>query len=110
MVFRALSLDGALRVYTAMFTGPFSLQSGSTDGLLPNHYFQGWQPFALLVLCAVLAWAFPNSREILQGRRDGSRPWLFWRPSRLWASGLALLAFAALILVSRQSTFLYFQF
>lgn len=110
VVFRALSLDGALRVYTAMFTGPFSLQPGPTGGLLPNHYFQGWQPFALLILCAVLVWAFPNSREILQGRRDGSRPWLAWRPSRLWASGLALLAFAALILVSRQSTFLYFQF
>ena len=110
VVFRALSLDGALRVYTAMLTGPFSLQPGPTGGLLPNHYFQGWQPFALLILCAVLVWAFPNSREILQGRRDGSRPWLAWRPSRLWASGLALLAFAALILVSRQSTFLYFQF
>ena len=62
VVFRALSLDGALRVYTAMLTGPFSLQPGPTGGLLPNHYFQGWQPFALLILCAVLVWAFPNSR------------------------------------------------
>lgn len=121
VVFRALSLDGALRVYTAMFTGPFNAPDGATAqglsgasallaGWLPNHYFQGWQPFALLTLCAVLVWAFPNSREILQGRRDGSRPRLSWRPSGLWASGLALLAFAALILVSRQSTFLYFQF
>lgn len=125
VAFRAVSLDGALRVYTAMFTGPFNLSPGGPDntaaqGLngaaallahwLPNHYFQGWQPLALLTLCAVLVWAFPNSRELLQGRRDGSRPWLSWRPSGLWASGLALLAFAALILVSRQSAFLYFQF
>ncbi|MGE9984056.1 MBOAT family O-acyltransferase [Desulfovibrio sp. SGI.169] len=125
VVFRAMSLDGALRVYTAMFTGPLGLSPGGPDGVatqglsgasallaqwLPNHYFQGWQPFALLALCAVLVWAFPNSREILQGRRDGSRPRLFWRPSGLWATGLALLTFAALILASRQSTFLYFQF
>ena len=121
VVFRALSVEGAVRDYPAMFWGRLNAPQGATAqglsgasallaGWLPNHYFQGWQPFALLTLCAVLVWAFPNSREILQGRRDGSRPRLSWRPSGLWASGLALLAFAALILVSRQSTFLYFQF
>lgn len=120
VVFRALSLDGALRVYTAMFTGPFGAAEISTQGLggisaflaalLPNNYFPGWQPFALLALCAVLVWAFPNSREMLRGRADGSLPWLAWRATGLWATGLAVLAFVSLILVSRQSTFLYFQF
>lgn len=120
VVFRALSLDGALRMYTAMFTGPFLAAEQATDGLdgtsaflttlLPNNYFPGWQPLALLALCAVLVWAFPNSREILRGRTDGSRPRLVWRTSGLWATGLAVLTFVSLILVSRQSTFLYFQF
>ena len=34
MCIRDRSLDGALRVYTAMFTGPFSLQPGPTGCLL----------------------------------------------------------------------------
>lgn len=135
VVFRAFSLDGALRVYTAMFTGPFALADAGTDGpvgmaealgpmsvdalgalaalsarWLPNNYFQGWQPFALLAVCALLVWAFPNSRELLRGRRDGSCAWLCWRPSAAWAAALAALAFISLILVSRQATFLYFQF
>ncbi|WP_165065896.1 MBOAT family protein [Desulfovibrio sp. ZJ200] len=120
VVFRALSPDGALRVYAAMFTGPFNAAEASTQGLsgmaaflaalLPNKYFPGWQPFALLAICAVLVWAFPNSREILRGRPDGSLPWLAWRATGLWATGLAALAFLSLILLSRQSSFLYFQF
>lgn len=124
VVFRAASLDGAARVLTAMFSGPFTPEAaGLTDaaaGLagpaavlaswLPNGYLQGWMPWALLLASFVLVWALPNSREILHGYRDGTRPRLAWRPSALWASGLAALAFVALILVSRKATFLYFQF
>ena len=124
VIFRAVSLEGAGRDYTAMFRGPFTRAAAGLDpdltgltGLaavtarwLPNNYFQGWLPLVMLLLCFVLVWAFPNSGEMLHGRRDGSLPRPAWRPSAGWAAGLAVLAFAALILVSRKATFLYFQF
>ncbi|MBO5490970.1 MAG: MBOAT family protein [Desulfovibrio sp.] len=124
VVFRAVSIEGAGRMYRAMFLGPFTPEAAGIaappDGLtglaalaarwLPNGYVQGWMPFALLLASFVVVWALPNSRELFDGRRDGTRPRLSWRPSAAWAAGLAGLAFAALILVSRKATFLYFQF
>lgn len=119
VVFRALSLDGAKRIYTAMFTGPFTSSAEATglEGsaatlatLLPNNYFAGWQPFAFMLLCGLLVWAFPNSREIFHGRRDGTAFWISWRNTVAWAVSLACLTFVTLILVSRKTTFLYFQF
>ena len=124
VVFRTVSLDGAVTMYGAMFAGPFTAQAtgfaADHAGLsamgalaatwLPNNYFQGWMPFALLGISLVLVWAFPNSHEMLHGRRDGTRPLLGWRPSAVWATGMACLAFVTLILVSRKATFLYFQF
>ncbi|MDR1777798.1 MAG: MBOAT family protein [Desulfovibrio sp.] len=112
VVFRSLTVHGAMSMYAAMLHGPFAVSGaeGCLAALLPNNYFLGWQPFALLALSFVLVWAFPNSRELLRGRADGSSPWLRWSPSALWAGGLAALVFVCLILASRKSTFLYFQF
>lgn len=124
VVFRALTIEGAGRMFKAMFAGPFTREaaglSATTDGLtgfaalvarwLPNNYIQGWVPFALLLVSFLVVWALPNSHEILHGRRDGSRPRLSWRPTAAWATGLAVMAFLTLILVSRKATFLYFQF
>jgi alginate O-acetyltransferase complex protein AlgI len=107
VVFRAVTVSGAMTIYTAMLANPFAAAQGY---LLPNNYFQGWQPFGLLIVSAVLVWAFPNSREMLRGREDGTFPRLRWSASGLWAGGLAVLTFIALILASRKSTFLYFQF
>lgn len=115
VVFRATSLDGALAIYRAMFCGPFSSEpvNGAAEGLarilaiwLPNHYFTNWQPFALLCLCAGICWFMPNSQQMLSGE---SRL-MAWKPSSAWATSLALLVFASLLLLSRQSVFLYFQF
>ena len=122
VVFRAATPEGALRIWQAMLTSlgklPNTLaglasQSGPggwQEALSPHHYLQGWQPLALLAVSAVIVWGFPSSHEIFQGRRDGSRAWLHWQPTVRWATGLAVLAFASLLLVSRQSSFLYFQF
>ena len=57
-----------------------------------------------------VVWALPNTHEVLHGRRDGTFPRLGWRPTAAWATGLAVMAFLTLILVSRKATFLYFQF
>ncbi|MBO4301493.1 MAG: MBOAT family protein [Desulfovibrio sp.] len=124
VVFRAVSIEGAGRMYRAMFAGPFTPEAAGilapTDGLnalaamgarwLPNGYLQGWLPFALLLASFVVVWFLPNSHEIFNGRRDGTRLCFLWRPSAAWATSLAILAFVSLILVSRKATFLYFQF
>ncbi|MDO5483715.1 MAG: MBOAT family O-acyltransferase, partial [Desulfovibrionaceae bacterium] len=113
VVFRAATLDGALRIHAAMLDGLAALPEALVAGagaLSPNRYLQGWQPLALLAVCAVLVWCFPSSHEIFQGRPDGTKPRFSWRPTAFWGTALAVLAFASLILVSRQSAFLYFQF
>ncbi len=116
VVFRAPSLDCALEMYAAMFTSFAShaaedINAGVAGGwqaFLPNGLFTGWQPLALLALCAIICWFMPNSREILQG--GAKRAIIRWRPTRQWAVCLALLAFVCLAMLGRQSTFLYFQF
>lgn len=110
VIFRAPSLDCALAMYKAMFTGQFSRADTSAGSFLlnylPNNYVNGWQPLALVGVCAAICWFFPASQEIMRGGQG----FLHWRPTRGWAMAMALLAFASLALLTRQSTFLYFQF
>lgn len=100
VVFRAESLDGAIAVYAAMF-----INSGHANAII-----SGWRPLTMLGLCFAICWLMPNSHEIINGQPDGSQVWLGWRPTRVWAISLALLTFASIAALSRQSTFLYFQF
>ena len=111
-------------MYETMFVGPFTAEAlgrGATaqslSGVaawwaqcLPNTYVQGWPALAVLVVAAVIVWALPNSREILDGRDDGGFSFPRWRLSTAWAGVMAILAFASLLLTSRQTGFLYFQF
>ena len=130
VVFRAANMDAALSIYTAMLglgpdvwpplpapdagaglTGFLSrLDPAAPDSLmaalLPNGFFSGWLSFALLFVSAVIVWCFPNSQELLAGDRKG----FCWQPSKGWATALAVLTFAALVLASRESVFLYFKF
>lgn len=126
VVFRAFSLEGALNIYNAMFAGPFftdglsgnaavlNASFGMDDiasvikGAAPNNYLNGWQPYTYILVCAVICWFFPNSRQIIHGSSQQAN--LRWAPTKGWSVSLAFLAFIALILLSRQSTFLYFQF
>ena len=78
--------------------------------LLPNRFFSGWLPYALLLVCGGIVWGLPNSQDVVLGRSDGAPRRLRWRPSTAWAAGVAVLAFAALVLASRETVFLYFQF
>ncbi|MBD5641219.1 MAG: MBOAT family protein [Desulfovibrio sp.] len=109
VVFRAFSLDGALAIYRAMLGGwqPGHIRPDADFfGIwFPNHYFANWLPFALLATCAAVCWLLPTSRQFLAGAA-----WLKWRPTASWAAGMAGLAFASLVMLTRQSAFLYFQF
>lgn len=114
VLFRATSLEAALTMYTAMFSGPLTNLASDAGGgamalaniFLPNRYIQGWQPLALLGLCACICWFLPTSQAFLTGQCR----WLTWKPNARWATAMALLAFVALAMLSRQTTFLYFQF
>lgn len=109
VVFRAETMTGALRIYKGMWQGLMGGLCAPWATLFQNNYVQGLVPLGLLALSFVLVWAFPNTREIVFGRKDG-RPWLRWTPSTAWAAGLAGLTFLSLIMLSRKSVFLYFQF
>ena len=112
VVFRATTLEGAGRMYSAMFTGPLVADGldGGLAGPLPNHWFTDWQGFALLGLSAIIVWCLPSSHEMFHGKVDGSKPWLSFSPNTAWAVGLAIMTFASLFMAARQATFLYFQF
>ena len=109
VVFRADSMAGATRIYKGMVQGLTGGLCAPWEVLFANNYIQGIQPLLLLLFCLILVWCFPNTREIVFGRKDG-KPWLSWSPSAAWAAGLACITFASLIMLSRKSVFLYFQF
>lgn len=109
VVFKAETMTGAVRMYTGMWQGLAGGLCAPWEVLFQNNYVQGVLPLALLGLCFVLVWALPNTREIVFGRKGGN-PWLRWSPSVAWATGLGCLTFVSLIMLSRKSVFLYFQF
>ncbi|MDR1857334.1 MAG: MBOAT family protein [Desulfovibrio sp.] len=123
VVFRATTLEGAMRIYGAMVAGGNTdpeLVRTAAEGLtgwaawvatyLPNGYFQGWTPFVLLGASLLICWFLPNSRQMFNPHPKETPTRFLWKPSTVWATCLALLVFASLILASRKSTFLYFQF
>lgn len=109
VVFRAETMSGAVRIYRSMWDGLLGGLCAPWVALFPNNYVQDVHPLLLLALSGMLVWGFPNTREIVFGRKDG-RPWFHWTPSAAWAGGLAAMAFLSLIMMSRKSVFLYFQF
>ncbi|MBQ7739473.1 MAG: MBOAT family protein [Desulfovibrionaceae bacterium] len=112
VIFRTPTLEGALNMYGAMFSG--SLQSpgalGTLAGYLPNHYFNDVFGLIILGVSAVIIFALPSSHEIFSQREDAPKPWLHFRYTKTWAALAAFLFFAALLFISRKSAFLYFQF
>ena len=111
VLFRADSLEAARAMYAAMAQIFASDFAGGWNSLFANSYVRDLWPFIYLGISAALVWAFPTSRQLVQGLlANGTSPWLVWKPNRRWATALACLAFASLILLSRKSVFLYFQF
>lgn len=111
VVFRAQSLEGALRIYWAMFAAPLAAsgEAGGLVGFFPHHYFQNWVDFALLLLSALIVWGLPCSHEMTSRRLDAPC-WLRFSLTRAWAISLSLLTVVTLLFLTRKSAFLYFQF
>ena len=111
VLFRAESLHAAGSIYTAMACfSPADFAAG-WDELFAGNYVRDAWPFIWLALSAVIVWCFPSTRQLVSGTRNDGKPLLLiWKPDARWAVWLALLAFGSLILLSRKSVFLYFQF
>jgi len=111
VLFRADSMQAAGAMYASMMAICSSDFSGGWSTLFANNYVRDAWPVIYLAISGLLVWCFPTTRQLISGARaDGTRPWLTWRPDKRWAAGLAVLAFGALLLLSRKTVFLYFQF
>lgn len=103
--FRADSLAGALHMLKAMFG------AGGFSGADPVQA----KVFVVLLCCALLVWAFPNSQQILTDYQPaltqaGSQSRIRWRPNRRWGFVLGIALFYTLTEMGQVSEFLYFQF
>ena len=106
VLFRAPTLDAALRFYGALVQGSWAAT--------PD-----WQgAWAWIVLAALLAFAAPNTTQLFRNYAPGLLPADLavvdrgpaWSPSVRHALALALLLLGCSLLLSRESVFLYFQF
>ncbi len=133
VIFRAESLSAARLQLTAML--PLNANT-LPAGLLPEHWqqqlvelgidtvkmpnFFGTEQCLWLVAAALLAFAAPNTTQIMAHFRPGLLPagWqqasastrLLWRPNRLWALAIAIFATWAILSMYQAQEFLYFQF
>jgi hypothetical protein len=110
--FRAASFAAAWRVLAGM--------AGLTGGNLEVFHVPG-EHLPLIFAAVALSWFGPNTQQIMAGLNwvqsapenkpepVAVAPWSF-RPNLQWACWLGLLFVAALMQLSSDSEFLYFQF
>jgi alginate O-acetyltransferase complex protein AlgI len=69
-----------------------------------------------VALCFFIAWAMPNTQEILGQIGSGNVRWpsllprLLWRPTMVWSVALTLLFGISILMLDANAAFLYFQF
>ena len=95
--------------------GDIVVHAGASFGqlrVLDTVRILGW-----LVLLTVVCMALPNTQEImakyqpaLDFRPPTKAPLLAWQPNWVWGAVMGGLLAAAILLISRKSEFLYFQF
>jgi len=79
--------------------------------------FGGGTQINWILICALIAFAAPNTQEILRSFRpalgvdpDGAAHWWRWRPARPWLAFAILAAGLAVLSLTSVSEFIYFQF
>lgn len=116
--FRAVDLNEALRILGAMFG--FGSIEGQSWRTVAQEMIKSGQLIWISVLLTI-AWLAPNTQEIMARARptlehiDAThlRPWLLWRPNRVWLAFVTLLLAVSLFFLpqgEKISEFLYFQF
>ncbi|OQX61328.1 MAG: membrane-bound O-acyltransferase family protein [Desulfococcus sp. 4484_241] len=86
------------------------------------HYFKGSNEVIYILVALLVAWFAPNVQQIMNSykpyinimakRKTLPDPptWLAWRPSIGWAAILVACVLTSILMMSRASEFLYFQF
>lgn len=110
--FNSISLPESLQITNAVFNGDWLLFEGA------NIHGGYWAVF-WVVIASFITWFLPNTQQLItqfsDNLSDKSTSFgntLIWQPNIIWALLLSLLASASLIMViiGRNSEFLYFQF
>ena len=135
VIFRADSLPAAQLQLTAMLPGrdwtmPAGLLPGSWQQQLAElgldsvkmPYFYGSEQCLWLLVAVLLAFAAPNTTQIMAGFKPGilspgwqaqdvtGTGWLRWQPNRAWAVVMAIVCAWAILSMYQAQEFLYFQF
>lgn len=108
VMFRAESLESALRIYRGML-GLHGITAA------PNAWASLGVPCLLAVALLTLVWVAPNTQEIMsgpdeRGRQQPGEAWPRWSPNWAWATATSLLAAAAVLGMTTLDEFIYFQF
>ncbi len=137
--FRAENLHGTMQIWGAMagmngfvlpesYLGYLNKLAGlgnllAAQGWVFNHveHFKGIKEISALACLILIAATFPNTQQILhryrpafetyRGEVERTRyQWMEWQPTGTWASLVAVLLVLAILVLTRVSEFLYFQF
>ena len=125
--FRAASLSAAIEMLKAMFgfngiglapvyeTFFRHLKGGDVAGMkrdLIAAYFNDLMPtnLVLILILAVIAFAFPSTQEYLRYRRQPPAGWIAWRPNGRHALLASVFFMMSVASMNKVSEFLYFQF
>lgn len=111
------------------FTTAYSML-GSMFGahqLMPKSWVPSREALKVIIPCLMLAWTFPNVRQMMIAYKptcedvEGVKTpaalvrgrltdWLYWKPGRARALGMAILFLWCLDSLTKVSEFLYFRF
>lgn len=85
-------------------------------------YFEGSNEVVHIAIALLIVWLAPNVQQIMNrfepylnimaggGKLPDPPQWLKWQPSLAWAVVFVICALACVLLMSRASEFIYFQF
>lgn len=140
LFFRAESLDGAMRMLSGIggingivlpdtyhgYLGPLGPAAAALGiefrSALTIPYFEGVTQIAELALLLAICLIFPNTTQLVRALGSAAMTqtgkfgqsargaWIEWSPSAPWAIAIGLLGLAAILGISADNKFLYFDF
>ncbi len=132
--FRAVDFPSAVLVLNGLWGGngiavsqefaqtlPFNVEILGAEIVPQLPYLLSSRPILLIVPFLIICVALPNTIELMRRYRPvldpsrivpvgGKRKWWFWRPVPIWSVATALIGIYSVLMLTRVSPFLYFQF
>ncbi len=115
VLFRSDHLPAALQLYRDLIGyGGFGGWTLAAERLLPHlpEDSRTAEPFIWIAALLAICWFTPSLKEFMEGQEAGARhrPFAVWTPSRWLAVGSGVLAWVAIMLLTRPTEFLYYRF